>query len=122
MGHCNMLLAVAGLDKPGVEARTRRLAVRDWSAFAPAERAALAFAHRTARSVATLPQDFRRLAAHLGPERALDVLWWVCHCHYMTRVADAFQLPLERGNVFDGFLGANDGPTGRGSPGLESGR
>ena len=38
---------------------------------------------------------------HFGPERALDVVWWACRCHYMTRVADAFQLPLERENVFD---------------------
>jgi hypothetical protein len=29
------------------------------------------------------------------------VIWWACRCHYMTRVADAFQLPLERENVFD---------------------
>jgi hypothetical protein len=28
------------------------------------------------------------------------VIWWACRCHYMTRVADAFQLPLERENVF----------------------
>ena len=38
--------------------------------------------------------------ALLGPERALDVLWWSCRCHYMTCVSDAFQLPLERENVF----------------------
>jgi len=29
----------------------------------------------------------------------MDVIWWACRCHYMTRVADAFQLPLERENV-----------------------
>ena len=40
------------------------------------------------------------LIGHFGLERALDVLWWACRCHYMTRVADAFQLPLERENVF----------------------
>ena len=32
--------------------------------------------------------------------RALDVIWWTCRCHFMTRVADGFQLPLERDNVF----------------------
>ena len=32
----------------------------------------------------------------------MDVIWWACRCHYMTRVADAFQLPLERENVFQG--------------------
>ncbi|MCI0455907.1 MAG: hypothetical protein L0Z62_02870 [Gemmataceae bacterium] len=51
--------------------------------------------------------------AHHGRERAVDVLWWVCHCHYMTCVADAFQLPLEPGNVFDGFLAAAHDLKGR---------
>lgn len=27
-------------------------------------------------------------------------MWYVCGCNYMTRVADAFQVPLERENVF----------------------
>ena len=40
------------------------------------------------------------LIDHFGTERALDVLWWACRCHYMTRVADAFQISLERENVF----------------------
>jgi hypothetical protein len=43
------------------------------------------------------------LIAHFGLHRAMDVLWWSCRCHYMTRVADAFQLPLERDNVFEGY-------------------
>ena len=41
---------------------------------------------------------------HFGTERALDVIWWACRCHYMTRVADAFQIPLERENVFEGMM------------------
>ena len=45
-------------------------------------------------------EDFGSLVKHFGPERALDVVWWACRCHYMTCVADAFQLPLERENVF----------------------
>ncbi len=44
--------------------------------------------------------DLDTLEAHLGREHALDVVWYVCWCNYMTRVADAFQLPLERDNVF----------------------
>ena len=28
-----------------------------------------------------------------GAERALDVIWWACRCHYMTRVADALPAP-----------------------------
>ena len=44
------------------------------------------------------------LIDHFGMERALDVLWWACRCHYMTRVADAFQIALERDNVFEGMF------------------
>lgn len=97
-----MLLAVAGLDKPGVTTHTRRLAEGDWSRFSPGERAALAFA-RSLATPTSAARDFNMLAAQLGKARALDVAWWSCHCHYMTRVADALQLPLEKDNVFDGF-------------------
>jgi hypothetical protein len=30
----------------------------------------------------------------------VDLIWYGSWCNYMTRVADAFQLPLERDNVF----------------------
>ena len=101
MGHCEMLLAVAGLDDAAVAERTRRLAGGDWSAFPAAECAAFAFARKQARAPASVTaEDVDGLVRHFGPERALDVIWWSCRCHYMTRVADAFQLPLERENVF----------------------
>src|SRR4051812_40082004 len=103
MGHCEMLLAVAGLDRSAVTERTRRLAGGDWSRFTPAEQAAFAFARKLAKSYAVTGKDFQGLTDHFGRDRALDVVWWACHCHYMTRVADAFQLPLEGENVFDGF-------------------
>ncbi len=106
MGHCDMLLAVAGLGRKSIDERTRRLASGDWSAFTPAEQAAFAFARKLARSSPGAADDFRRLAEQLGRERAVDVAWWACHGHYMTRIADAFQLPLESGNVFDGFTAA----------------
>ncbi len=101
MGHTEMLLAVAGLDAKGVAERTRRLASGDWSGFPPAERTAFAFARKQARTPwAVTADDVAGLVRAFGPERALDVIWWACRCHYMTRVADAFQLPLERENVF----------------------
>ena|SRR5262245_35083393 len=101
MGHCEMLLAVAGLDKEEVAEHTQRLASGDWSTFSPAERAAFAFARKQAKDPASITDaDFQQLVRHYGPERAVDVIWWCCRCHYMTRVADAFQLPLERTNVF----------------------
>lgn len=111
MGHTEMLLAVAGLDKDAVALRTRRLAEGDWSGFPPAERAAFTFARKQAREPwSVTPADLQQLRDHFGPERALDVLWWACRCHYMTRVADAFQLPLERDNVFEHLAPAPKAP------------
>src|SRR5438309_2189706 len=101
MGHSEMLLAVAGLDDKAIQERTRKLADGDWTTFPPAERAAFHYARKLSRepwSVANT--DVGELIHHFGAARALDVIWWSCRCHYMTRVADAFQLPLERENVF----------------------
>jgi alkylhydroperoxidase family enzyme len=96
-----MLLAVAGLDEDTITERTRRLAVGDWSCFPPEERAAFAYARKLTQSPAAVTaEDVRELQWHYGAERALDVIWWASRCHYMTRVADAFQLPLEKENVF----------------------
>jgi hypothetical protein len=96
-----MLLAVAGLDKSSLDERTRRLASGDWSGFAPGDRAAFAFANKLSKAPWSVDDaDVCGLVAHFGLERALDVVWWACRCHYMTRVADAFRLPLERENVF----------------------
>ncbi len=101
MGHCEMLLAVAGLDKDDISERTRQLASGDWSEFPPGERAAFAFARLQARKPwAVTDEHVQKLVHYFGPVRSLDVIWWACRCHYMTRVADAFQLPLERENVF----------------------
>jgi alkylhydroperoxidase family enzyme len=101
MGHCEMLLAVAGLEPDALTERTKRLGSGDWSSFPPAEQAAFAFARKQAREPwSVTEEDMTELVRHFGKERALDVVWWSCRCHYMTRVADAFQLPLERENVF----------------------
>ena len=96
-----MLLAVAGLNQAAVSERTQKLAGGDWSSFTPAEQAAFAFARKQAKEPwAIAAADVAELNRHFGKERALDVIWWSCRCHYMTCVADAFQLPLERENVF----------------------
>jgi hypothetical protein len=101
MGHCEMLLAVAGLDPDAVTERTRRLAGGDWSSFTAADQTAFAFARKQAREPAAITDaDVAGLVRQLGPERAVQVIWWISRCHYMTTVADAFQLPLERENVF----------------------
>ncbi len=105
MGHTEMKLAVAGLNRQAVTNRIQKLASGKWSSFSSAERAAFLFAHKQAKKPFALsPQDYRVLARYFGPERAVDVIWWASCCNYMTRVASAFRLPLEKENVFDGFL------------------
>jgi alkylhydroperoxidase family enzyme len=98
-----MLLAVAGLDEEAVKGRVKTLASGDWATLPPREQAALAFARKAARPAALSAKDFAGLEEQFGASAAVDVIWWVCRAHYLTRVADAFQLPLEPQNVFDGF-------------------
>lgn len=101
MGHTEMLLAVAGLDELGVKERAATLASGDWSSFPPKERAGLLFARKISRTPWDIQAaDIATLTAHMGPEHALDAIWYTSRCSYMTRVADAFQIPLERENVF----------------------
>lgn len=101
MGHCEMLLEVAGLSKEATANRTKLLAESDWSAFPPEEQRAYAFA----RKLSTTPwlisqQDYRSLQADWGDKQAMGLFWWLCRGLYMTRISDGFQLPLERENVF----------------------
>ncbi len=96
-----MLLAVAGLNEEQVAERSQRLARGEWSSFPPAEQAAFVFACKQAKTPWELEQaDIDMLLRYLGPARTLDAIWWSSRCHFMTRVADAFQLPLEKENVF----------------------
>jgi len=96
-----MLLEVAGLKKDAIDERTEKLASGDWSGFTADERTAFAFARKQSTAPWSVTDaDVRQLTDHFGRERALDVIWWTCRCHYMTTVADAFQLSLERDNVF----------------------
>src|SRR5215469_13428756 len=101
MGHSEMLLAVAGLKDDEIKRRVRSLASGDWSAFSPAERLAFRFAHKLTREPAAVSdRDVQALVGAFGRHRAIDLIWRAAWCNYMTRVADAFQLPLERDNVF----------------------
>ncbi len=106
MGHTEMGLAVAGLSPEAVNAVTRRLA-GDWSDYPAAERAAFAFTRKQAEDPTSITDaDIRELEKQCGSEKAWHVIWWASRCHYMTKVADAFQLPLERENPFWGMPGA----------------
>lgn len=96
-----MLLAVAGLSKDDVKKRTKNLSDDNWSAFPPAERLAFQFAHKQTKKPADITSaDVDSLVKTFGPHRALDLIWYGSWCNYMTRVADAFQIPLETQNVF----------------------
>ncbi len=105
MGHAEMILAVAGMKPEEVAATTCRLTLPGAGATA-AERAAFAFARKQALDPAVNDADVANLERHYGRERAWQVIWWASRCHYMTKVADAFQLPLEEGNPFEAMPGA----------------
>lgn len=101
MGHSQMLLAVAGLNDTEVKARVKVLAGEDWSSFPAYERQALRFAAKLSRTPGEVkPADVADLVTTFGPERTADIIWYIGWCNYMTRIADAFQFPLEKENVF----------------------
>ncbi|QJW97803.1 carboxymuconolactone decarboxylase family protein [Frigoriglobus tundricola] len=101
MGHAEMLLAVAGLKPDEVKVLTKKLAAGDWSDFPEAQRTAFALAYKLSKEPAAFTdRDRAALVAVFGRERAVDLIWYVSWCNYMTRVADAFQLPLEKENCF----------------------
>ena len=102
MGHSEMLLAVAGLTPDEIKARASRLADDAWSDFPAPERVAFRFARKLTAAPWTITDaDVRALTDAFGRARALDLIWHVAWGNYMTRVADAFQLPLETTNVFE---------------------
>jgi hypothetical protein len=101
MGHSEMLLAVAGMTPEQIEERAAQLADGDWSEFPRAEQVALHFARKlTAEPWSVGDADIEQLSEAFGRRRALDLIWHVAWGNYMTRIADAFQLPLESTNVF----------------------
>jgi hypothetical protein len=109
MGHAQMCLAVAGLKEEEVNDITRKLA-GDWSALPAAQRAAFTFTRKQAEDPTSITDaDVRELERHYGRDGAWHVIWWASRCHYMTKVADAFQFPLERENPFWSMPGAKKG-------------
>ena len=101
MGHSEMLLAVAGLKQDEVKALTKKLATGDWSDFPKAQQTAFGLAYQMSKEPAKMiDADRAALVGVFGRERAADLIWYVAWCNYMTRIADAFQLPLEKENVF----------------------
>ena len=106
MGHAEMILAVAGMSADDVAEKTRRLAA-DAKGQSPAEKVAFAFARKqSAEPWAVTDADIAALETEFGRAKAWQVIWWASRCHYMTKVADAFQLPLEQDNPFRAMPGA----------------
>lgn len=111
MGHCEMLMEVGGLKSDEIAKRTRRMADGDWSEFSPAEQAAFSLASvMTHAPWAVTDADLTRAQVALGRERALDAVWWIARCQFMTKVSDAFQLSLERDNAFKDFEPPKEDP------------
>ncbi len=101
MGHCEMLLEVAGLDAGQVDSRLRRLAGVDWSSFPEQEQRTFAYAWKLTTTPWELTDaDYAQLENDYGPKNALAIFFWLCRGLYMTRVSDGFQLQLESDNVF----------------------
>lgn len=101
MGHCEMLMEVGGLKPSGIGNRTARLASGDWSSFSKGEQAAFRFAKKLTEAPTSIdPNDLQSIRETLGETRAIDLIWWTSRCQFMTKVSDAFQLRLERENVF----------------------
>lgn len=99
-----MLLAVAGMNDETVAETTRMLAAGGRTKM---EKAAFAFVRKQAKEPWTITDaDVKQLEADAGPDIAWQVIWWAARCHYMTKVADAFQLPLESENPFRAMPGA----------------
>ena len=70
MGHTEMSLEVAGLDRNAIAERTRRLGSGDWSAFPAAERTAFAFARKVTKTPWMITaDDVRVLTDHFGDKR-----------------------------------------------------
>jgi hypothetical protein len=96
-----MLLAVAGLTENAVKECTGKLASGDWSTFPPAQQLGLQLAYKLSRDPGAVSDtDVKTLVDTFGRHRALDIVWYISWCNYMTRIADAFQLQLEMENVF----------------------
>ncbi|XZE19090.1 deiodinase family protein [Pirellulaceae bacterium SH449] len=101
MGHCEMLLEVAGLDEAQIANRIRSLASDDWSDFSEAEQRTFQYARKLTSTPWLLTQsEYEQLEQDLGKTEAMATFFWLCRGLYMTRVSDGFQLQLESDNVF----------------------
>ena len=100
-----MILAVAGMSAREVAEKSRQLATG--VGVTPAEAATAKFIRKQAKTPwAVTDADVAELELALGKTQAWHAIWWASRSHYMTKVADAFQLPLEQDNPFRAMPGA----------------
>lgn len=96
-----MLLAVAGLKQDEVKSLAKKLASGDWSSFPKAQQTAFGLAYKMSKEPSKITDaDRAALVEVFGRDRATDLIYYTAWCNYMTRIADAFQLPLEKENCF----------------------
>ena len=80
---------------------TKKLASGDWSSFPKAQQSAFGLAYKLSKEPwAITDKDRAALVEVFGRERTADLVYYIAWCNYMTRIADAFRLPLEKENVF----------------------
>ena len=95
MGHVHYMAAVAGLSTSHVHE------VESGWALDARRKAALPFARKLTRT----PQDIVRadvdaLRKVFSEAEVVQLVFAICHFNTMNRLADAFGVPLEAGNVF----------------------
>lgn len=95
MGHVHYMAAVAGLSTSHVHE------VESGWALDARRRAALPFARKLTRTPEKIGQaDVDALRKVFSEDEVVQLVFAVCHFNTMNRLADAFGVPLEAGNVF----------------------
>lgn len=95
MGHVHYMAAVAGLSTSHVHE------VESGWALDARRRAALPFARKLTRTPEKIAQaDVDALRKVFSEDEVVQLVFAVCHFNTMNRLADAFGVPLEAGNVF----------------------
>ena len=95
MGHVHYMAAVAGLSTSHVHE------VETGWALDARRGAALPFARKLTRTPEKIEQaDVDALRKVFSEDEVVQLVFAVCHFNTMNRLADAFGVPLEQGNVF----------------------
>ncbi len=95
MGHVHYMAAVAGLSTSHVHE------VESGWALDARRKAALPFARKLTRTPEKIVRaDVDALRKVFSEAEVVQLVFAICHFNTMNRLADAFGVPLEAGNVF----------------------